>query len=189
MQCSGSLRTQLEDATATASQRPDSLEGFILWQAAMQSPASASGGQRASCMHGPVLAGSTGRGSFCGGDAVRVGLLAEVEALRTLLDVLRCATSTRGGGGGEKNALRLEAFQSAITPGTWHTGLPLFQRMPAGLMKARTVWYAVLCCVAGPAARLRAPAQTGCLPARWATAAAAAACRRGQGTSTRPGRL
>jgi hypothetical protein len=98
MQCSDSLRTQLDDATATASQRPDSLEGFIHWQSAMQNPTSASGSQRASCMQGRMLGTTTGRGSFCGGDAVRVGLLTEVEALRTLLDVLRCAVG--GGGGG-----------------------------------------------------------------------------------------
>ena len=110
--CSTSLHTQLEDATATASQRPDSLGGFIAWQSAMHSPAagrpsavsSAGGGQGAGCALQQVVLGKpTGQRSFfCGGDAVRVGLLAEVEALRTLLEVLRCVRAQGLLGGDEQ---------------------------------------------------------------------------------------
>lgn len=118
-QCSNRLHTQLDAAIATASQRPDSLQSYIDWQVAMQSHAQpqatiarsqtagahiAVGGSsmqqgldtESAAVQGHAIQGfgQTGpmvvsRGSFVGGDAVRAGLLMDVEALRMLLDVLR----------------------------------------------------------------------------------------------------
>jgi len=114
LQCCDSLRAQLDAAIVTASERPDNLQPFVAWQAAMQSnshvrstisrgqaaglPTAATGGTLDSMlgrdcqdMLGQSAAGMqpAARGSLFGMDALRSGPLLEAEALRMLLDVLR----------------------------------------------------------------------------------------------------
>lgn len=101
MTSSDSLRTQLEAAVATAIQRPDTLDGFIAWESTMQSQLqprhTGSSGQSTvgvrtgsgGAAHGAGGGAMSGRRSFGGSDAVRAGLLMEVEALREVLDILR----------------------------------------------------------------------------------------------------
>jgi hypothetical protein len=101
MRASDTLRRQLEAAVATANQRPDTLDTFIAWQSTMQpqlqtrhtvSSAQSTVGVWAGSAGAGVGAGGgtmSGRGSLGGSDAVRAGLLVEVEALREMLDVLR----------------------------------------------------------------------------------------------------
>lgn len=97
VQCSDRLRKQLDTAIATARQRPDSLTAYIQWQAEMQSHAQHR--SAASLDNGANDTRSAGAASNivrCASDALRAGLLAEVEALRMLLDVLRCVARGRG---------------------------------------------------------------------------------------------
>lgn len=89
MYCCSNLRTQLEQAVAAAAQRPDSLGAFVTWHAVLQQYAqarpTASRGNDAQSF--PAI----GCSSAPGAAALKNGLLMEVEAMRMLLDVLRCA--------------------------------------------------------------------------------------------------
>lgn len=96
LQCSDRLRKQLDTAIATARQRPDSLTACIQWRAEMQSHAQHR--SAASLNNGAYDTRSAGAASnivCCASGTLRAGLFAEVEALRMLLDVLRCIARGR----------------------------------------------------------------------------------------------
>jgi hypothetical protein len=107
MAASDNLRTQLEAAVATANQHPDTLDAFIAWESTMQlqlqsRPTLNSWQGTAGVRMGSAGAAQgtgggmvSGRGSFGAADAVRVGLLMEVEALREMLEVLRWVGKSR----------------------------------------------------------------------------------------------
>lgn len=93
MQCCNNLHKQLETAISTANERPDTLQTFIAWQAALRTHLQARHTlvvPSSGCT--PAFAQGAGRVSACSTDVVRAGLLLEVEALRTLLDVMRWGT-------------------------------------------------------------------------------------------------
>jgi hypothetical protein len=118
VQCTDTLREQLDAAVETANQRPGSLQSFIAWQAAMLShtqpmntisrcqgayavaAARCSSPQQQVCwqspaeqQHVPGGAAAGPKGSVFGSDAVRAGLLLQVEGLRVLLDIMRCVVA------------------------------------------------------------------------------------------------